>query len=251
MFVFELDKRRTTKSLSALLLLAALGFATTSALAQSTRRQRRETNANRQARINRTITDTYTRRWEIYGGGGYLRFRSGEYLKRNNEVSWAASGTYFLNPKLGITGNAQGSFGNAKIPNVFALNGNYSPQINEYVFSAGPTYRIYMKERYAVSAVVTGGIGIGNFNGGSSGVNSPTIGLWESTNRPVVTAGVNFDYNFYPNLSFRITPTLVGTTFIGTTATGPLATGGSQTGGFQPNLGFNAGFVYRFGRIKQ
>jgi hypothetical protein len=61
---------------------------------------------------------------------------------------------------------------------------------------------------------------------------------------------VNLDYNFYPNLAFRLTPTFVGTTFVGTTATGPLATGGTSTGGFQPNVGFNAGFVYRFGRIK-
>jgi hypothetical protein len=233
------------------LLITAFSVAVRPAEAQSTRRQRRETNANRQARINRTIKDTYTRKYEIFGGGGYLRFRTGEYLKRSSEITWAASGTYFLNPKLGITGDARGAFGNAKIPNVFALNGNFTPQINEYVFAAGPTYRIYMKEKYAVSAVVTGGIAIGNFNGGSSGVNSTTIGMWESTNRPVVTAGVNFDYNFYPNLAFRITPTFVGTTFIGTTATGPLATGGTQTGGFQPNVGFNAGFVYRFGRIKQ
>jgi hypothetical protein len=246
MFVFG----RSTKSFAAALLVAAAAFATAAAPAQTTRRQRRETNANRQARINRTIQDTYTRRYEIFGGGGYLRFRSGEYLKRNNEITWATSGTYFLNPKLGITADVRGSYGNAKIPNVFALNGDYNPLINEYMFSGGPTYRLYAKEKYAVSAVVTGGIAIGNFNGGSKGVDSPTIGMWYSNNRPVITAGLNFDYNFFPNLAFRITPTFAGTTFQGTTATGPLATGGSSTGGFQPNLGFNAGFVYRFGRIK-
>ena len=246
MFVFG----RSTKWFAATVLFAALAGVTGSAEAQSTRRQRRETNANRQARINRIIKDTYTRKYEIYGGGGYLRFRSGEDLKRNNEVTWATSGTYFLNPKLGITADVRGSYGNAKIPNVFALNGQFRPLINEYMFSGGATYRIYLREKYAVSAVVTGGLAIGNFSGGNKGVASQTVGLWESTNRPVVTAGVNFDYNFYPNLAFRITPTLAGMTFIGTTATGPFATGGTQTGGFQPNLGFNAGFVYRFGRIK-
>jgi hypothetical protein len=246
MFVFG----RSTKSFAAALLVAAVAFATVTASAQSTRRQRRETNANRQARINRTIKDTYTRKYEIFGGGGYLRFRSGEDLKRNNEITWATSGTYFLNPKLGITADVRGSYGNAKIPNVFALNGDFNPLINEYMFSGGPTYRIYMKEKYAISAVVTGGIAIGNFSGGNKGVDSQTVGLWYSNNRPVITAGVNFDYNFYPNLAFRITPTFVGTTFNGTTATGPLATGGTSTGGFQPNAGFNAGIVYRFGRIK-
>ena len=246
MFVFE----RSTKSFAAALLVAAVAFTTVTASAQSTRRQRRETNVNRQARINRTIQDTYTRKYEIFGGGGYLRFRSGEYLKKNSEITWATSGTYFLNPKLGITADVRGSYGNAKIPNVFALNGDFNPLINEYMFSGGATYRFYMKEKYAVSAVATGGVAIGNFNGGSKGVDSPTIGMWYSNNRPVFTAGVNFDYNFYPNLAFRFTPTLAGTTFQGTTATGPFATGGSSTGGFQPNLGINAGFVYRFGRIK-
>ena len=246
MSVFE----RSTKMFAAALLVAALALAPATASAQSTRRQRRETNANRQARINRIIKDTYTRKYELYGGGGYLRFRSGEYLKRNNEVSWATSGTYFLNPKLGITADVRDSIGNAKIPNVFALDGDFNPIINEYMFTGGATYRFYTHEKYAVSAVVTGGIALGNFNGGAKGVDSPTIGLWKSNNRPVVTAGVNLDYNFYPNLAFRITPTFAGTTFVGTTATGPLATGGTSTGGFQPNLGFNAGFVYRFGRIK-
>lgn len=241
---------RSTKGFAVALIVTALAIVTNPAGAQSTRRQRRETNANRQARINRTIQDTYTRKYEIFGGGGYLRFRSGEYLRRNNEVTWATSGTYFLNPKLGITADLRGSYGNAKISNVFALNNVFDPLINEYMFSGGATYRFYMKEKYSVSAVATGGIAIGNFNGGSKGVNSTTLGMWESTNRPVITAGVNFDYNFYPNLAFRLTPTVAGTTFVGTTAAGPLATGGMQTGGFQPNLGFNAGIVYRFGRIK-
>ena len=245
MFVFG----RSTKWFAAVFFVAAVAGLTVSAQAQS-KRQRRETNVNRQARINRTIKDTYTRKYEVFGGGGYLRFRSGEDLKRNNEVTWATSGTYFLNPKLGITADVRGSYGNAKIPNVFAINGQFNPLINEYMFSGGPTYRLYMKEKYAVSAVVTGGLAIGNFNGGNRGVASQTVGMWYSNNRPVITAGVNFDYNFYPNLAFRITPTFVGTTFQGTTATGPLATGGTSTGGFQPDLGFNAGIVYRFGRIK-
>jgi hypothetical protein len=238
------------KGMVVALLFATVTMGAVKAEAQTGKRHRRETNANRQARIARTIAETYSHRYEVAGGGGYLRFRSGEYLKRNNEVTWATSGTYFLNEKLGITADVRGAFGNAKIPNVFVLNGAYSPLINQYTFTGGPTYRFYAREKYAISGVVTGGIAIGNFNGGSKGVDSPTIGMWYSNNRPVVTAGVNFDYNFYPNLGFRFTPTLVGTTFQGTTAVGPLATGGSSTGGFQPNLGFNAGIVYRFGKIK-
>ncbi|MGA8939230.1 MAG: hypothetical protein WB439_08700, partial [Acidobacteriaceae bacterium] len=46
-----------------------------------------ETNATRLARIHRTIEDTYSHRFEIIGGGGYLRFRSGDYTRRNNEIT--------------------------------------------------------------------------------------------------------------------------------------------------------------------
>ena len=118
------------------------------------------------------------------------------------------------------------------------------------MFSGGPSYRFYAKQKYAVTGVATAGIALGNFSGGNKGTDSQTVGLWYSNNRPVFTAGVNFDYNFYPNLAFRFTPTFVGTTFQGTTALGPLATGGSNVGGFQYDLGFNAGFVYRFGRVR-
>jgi hypothetical protein len=238
----------TTKRFAAALLLTALSA--TAATAQTTKRQRRETNANRQARIQRTVQDTYSHRYEVFGGGGYLRFRPGEYLKRSNEVTWAASGTYFLSQKLGVTADIRGSYGNANLPNIFALSGDFTPQISEYMFMGGPTYRIRMTQQYAVSAFVTGGIAMPNFSGGNKGVDSQTVGLWYSNNRPVFSAGVNFDYNFYPNLAFRFTPTFVGTTFQGTTAIGPLATGGSNVGSFQYDLGLNAGFVYRFGRIK-
>ena len=166
MFVFG----SRTKWFAAVLAVAAMAAGAGSAQAQKTKRQRRETNVNRQARINRTIKDTYTRRYEVAGGGGFLRFRSGEYLKRNNEVTWATSGTYFLNPKLGITADVRGSYGNANIPNAFALNGQFRPLINEYMFSGGPTYRLYMREKYSISAVVTGGLAIGNFSGGNKGV---------------------------------------------------------------------------------
>ena len=45
--------------------------------------------------------------------------------------------------------------------------------------------------------------------------------------------GVSGDYNLFPNLAVRITPTYVGTTFGGTT---------------QNNVGFNMGVLYRFGK---
>ena len=192
---------------------------------------RRETNASRQARIQRTIDDTYSHRWEVFGGGGYLRFHSGEYTKKNSEISWAAAPNYYLNPKLAIVGDARGSFGNAHalINNTYGV---YNPQINEYTFMGGASYRFYEKEKVAVSVQGLGGIGWGIFSGGAKGLTGTQIGLWPDGFKPAFSVGVSADYNFFPNLAFRVTPTYVGTTF------------GSTV---QNNIGLNAGIIYRFG----
>ena len=199
--------------------------------AQTGRRTKRESSANRKARIERLTEETYTKRWEVFGGGGYLRFRSGQYLQKNNEVTWATSATYFLNKKLGITGDIRGAFGNAKVGN--NIYGVYNPLITEYTFMGGPTYRFYEKQKQAASVNVLGGYSLGNFDGGSKSIPAPLLGMWPTSNKPVFSVGVSYDYNFYPNLAFRVTPTYVGTTFGST---------------LQNNLGINAGLVFRFGK---
>jgi hypothetical protein len=231
--------------LAAGLLVGALAPATAQGISQSVtvgrkRKQeahaQRETNASRQARIQRTIQDTYSHRWEIIGGGGYMRFRSGEYTKKNNEVSWSTAANYYLNPKLAIVADAQGSFGDAHalLDNTYGV---YRPQINEYMFMGGLSYRFYRKEKVALSAQALAGEGWGIFSGGAKGLDGYQLGLWNDGFRPAFSLGVSADYNFYPNLAFRFTPTYVGTTFVGPTG-----------GTVQNNLGFNAGVVYRFGR---
>ncbi|MEO6922222.1 MAG: hypothetical protein ABI142_00195 [Bryocella sp.] len=197
-------------------------------------RARRETNASREARIARTVSDTYSHRYEIFGGGGFLRFTPGQYLKKDSQVSWAADTTYFLHPKFGLTASAQGSFGHAEtLP--FNTSGGYvsSAQINEYYFLAGPSYRFYMREKVALTARAQAGIGWGIFGGGSKGFLPEDVGLWKDQTRPAWSLNLNGDYNFYPNMAFRVTPTYIGTSY------------GSK---MQSNFGFNAGFVYRFGR---
>lgn len=196
------------------------------------KRARRETNAARQARIDRTIAETYSHRYEVFGGGGYLRFRSGESTKKNNEVTWATNGSYFLSPKVAIVADARGMFGNANatINNIYGV---YHPQINEYTFMGGGSYRFYTHEKTAVSVQALGGVAWGIFSGGSKAIPSTLLGIWPDGWKPAFSIGVSGDYNFYPNLAFRVTPTYVGTTF-----------GGS----LQNNLGINAGIVYRFGK---
>jgi hypothetical protein len=223
----------SVKSVAAVLTAVVIASGATSLEAQSAHRKRRESNANRKARIERTIQDTYSHRWEVGGGGGYLRFRSGEDLRRNNEVTWWVSGTYFLNQKLGILADTQGSYGNAKIGNtIYNIN---NPQISQYTFMAGPTYRVYAKEKFAASIFGTAGAGIGKFDGGSKGIPAQNLGMWPSETRAVFSVGANVDYNFYPNLAARVTPLYLGSTWGGT---------------IQNNLGVNVGLIYRFGRIK-
>jgi len=215
---------------------AVLGMgAITRAEAQSVHRTRRESSANRKARIQRTIEETYSHRNEISGGGGFLRFRAGQLIKKNNEVTFYLNDTYFLNPKLGIVGDIHGAYGRAKIGNTFVNIPN--PQISEYTFTAGPSYRFYARQNMAASVFGTGGIAYGKFSDGSKGIPSTDIGIWADAWRPALTAGVNFDYNFYPNLAARFTPTYIGTTF-----TSP------QGGTIQNNVGFNIGLVYRLGK---
>jgi hypothetical protein len=200
---------------------------------------RRETNASRQARIQRTINDTYSHRYEVIGGGGFLRFRSGDTTKRNNEINWATAFNYYLNPKLALVGDAQGSFGHAHATPDNSY-GVYNPQINEYFFMGGASYRFYRKEKVALSAQGLGGIGWGIFSGGSKSIPSVDLGLWKDGTRPAFSASVSADYNFYPNLGFRFSPNWIATTF----QSGP----GQPSSSVQSNFGFNAGVVYRFGR---
>ena len=219
--------------------LAAVTLITASAAAQITYKPH-ETNASREARVQRTIHDTYSHRWEVFGGGGYMRFRSGEYTQRNNEVTWNLAPHYYLNPKLGILVDARGMFGNGKPlrgtgNDIQAVN----PQINEYAFTGGVSYRFYSKLRFALSAEGSGGIVDGNFSGASKGLNYTQTGFWQDAVRPAAVFNLAGDINLFPNLAFRVLPTYVVTTF-----TSP------SGGNVQSNLGINAGIVYRFGRQK-
>ncbi len=198
---------------------------------------RRETNATRLARIQHTIEDTYSHRFELTGGGGYLRFRSGDYTKRNNEVSWAASVNYYLTPKLAVVGDARGSFGNAHQQQPLQYPQITRPQINEYMFMGGASYRFYAKEKLAYSVQAVAGTTWGIFSGGGKGLTGPQLGLWSDGVRPAFSLGLSADYNLYPNLALRFTPTYMATDFVG-------ATGST----IQNNLGFNVGVLYRFGR---
>jgi hypothetical protein len=219
--------------------LALLGLivAAGPADAQSTRHERRESNANRKRRIERTVNETYSQRYEVGGGGGFQRFRSGQYQQQDNQISFWASTLYSLNPKLGIQGEVRGGYGNAKLTNPLPSNNflGYNPKISEYSFMAGPSYRFIRKEKVAVSAFVEGGYGLGKFDGDSKGLSASDIGVWTGNSGAAFSAGVHVDYNLFPNLAVRVSPSYLGTTYGGT---------------LQNNKSVNVGLLYRFGKTQ-
>jgi len=240
--------RLSVKQVAGVLLAGSMASGAVALQAQATHRTRRESSANRKSRIARTIAETYGHRYEVAGGGGYLRFQSGA-PQRNNEVTFFMTGTYFLNPKLGIIGDIRGLYGNAKIGNPVLPSSptlGFNPQISEYPFLGGIAYRLYAREKFAVAVTGEGGVALGKFDGDAKGLTSADIGVWESNTKPAFSLGANFDYNFYPNLAFRISPTYVGTFF----RRDPTDVIHGPDGTIQNNFGINAGIVYRFGKIK-
>ena len=219
---------------AAAFLIVTMGcFFASSATAQSVRRTRRESTANRKARIERTIEQTYGHRFESGGGGGFMRFEPGATLQQNNEVTFWASTLYALKPNLGIAGEVRGAYGNAKIGNN-QYNLLFKPQISEYSFLAGPSYRLVKKEKFSLSGFAEGGMGLGKFAGDTKGLTAAELNLWTGDYAGAFSVGAHVDYNVYPNIALRFSPNYLGT-FYG--------------GGFQHSKGFDIGVIYRFGKI--
>jgi hypothetical protein len=189
--------------------------------------------ARREQRKQRVVQDTYSHKFEVYGGGGYTRFRPGSSLQHINESAFNAGFTDYLRGRLGVTADLRGYYGIAFItPNPYNI---FKPSISEYSFMAGPQYRFVRREHWEISGQALVGGSKGNFNASTSGVPPGTfVGLWASGTNFSAAVGVPVNYNLSPGLAVRLQPSYWFTTF------------GSSTQA--KNLGFNAGIVYRFGR---
>ncbi|HVJ08171.1 MAG TPA: hypothetical protein VM554_07290 [Acidisarcina sp.] len=185
--------------------------------------------ARRQQRIQALVKDIYGHKYEAYGGFSYQRFRPGDSLQRSTEVGWNVGLTDYIRPKLGITVDTRGNYGAA-----YTYNNQYQvfmPSISQYVFMAGPQYRITQGQRLASSVRVLVGVSHGNFDTNTNGLPGTLIGLYPNGNSVALDGGIPLDYNVSPALAVRVTPDFLYTRF------------GSSN---QYNLGFTAGIVYRF-----
>ena len=236
MFRFTAPAPRALLATAAFLFVSAAAFAQAAPNSTAAPGRSRRITANRKARIQRNIEDTYSHRWEVAGGGGYLRFRTGPFEQRTNEISFFMTPTYNLSPTLSVAVDLRGMYGSAKINNVDVKNGVFSPQISEYTLIAGPQYRFMTREKYSLSASAGAGVALSKFGGDAKGLASQDLGMWPDSNAKVAfSVNVMMDYNIYNNFALRVQPTYLGTTFGNTV---------------QNNLGVNLGLVYRFGRQK-
>ncbi|HEX3472115.1 MAG TPA: hypothetical protein VHT28_13110 [Silvibacterium sp.] len=187
--------------------------------------------ARRKLRVQQIIQDTYSHKYELYFGGGYLRFRPGSTLQHMNQSAWNVGITDYLAGKLGVTADFRGYYGTAfTYINEFQV---FNPSISQYTFLAGPQLRLMARQHWAVSGNALIGVGHGNFGTGTGGLPPTLIGLYPDGTVFNLSVGAPIDYNLGPTLAIRLTPNYLMTNY------------GSE---LQHNLGFNAGVVWRFGR---
>lgn len=194
--------------------------------------------ARREQRRAQAIHDTYAHLYEAFVGGGYLRTKPGPDLQKVTMYSWNAALTRYYGERLGATVDGRGYYGTTYVGlNESAIT---RPSISEYTVMGGPTYRFYMRPKYSLAAHALGGVAIGNFTGDTNGfgsipVNPPATGflLYPDSTTYAFSGGILGEMNVSPNLSLRLAGEYVGTGF------------GSQ---MQNGVGFNYGFVYRFGK---
>jgi hypothetical protein len=193
--------------------------------------------ARREQRRAAAIHEVYDHLYDVYVGGGYLRFTPGSTLQRVNEYDWNVEFTRYFNERLGVTVDGRGYYGTPFIrptqgdPPAGSV-GLTKPAISQYGALAGPTYRFYLQPKFSVAARVLGGYAAGNFTGDTNGYGTLGV-LYPNGSTFAAEAGLVVEYNVAPNLAIRVTPDYYLTGF------------GSTT---QNSLGFSAGIVYRFGK---
>jgi hypothetical protein len=210
--------------------------------AQLLHKKKHEVTLARQRKIAAAIEDSYSHRFEAFVGGGFMTFRPGQpiagsgipqqgVLKSNDEGIWATNTTFYFTPQLGATAVVQGQYGEADIGN--NGYGVLRPNISQYSFLGGPEYRFYRTEKTSASVHVFVGATYGIFDGDDKAIPPALLGMWSDSIKGTAAIGFDVDHNIYNNLALRFQPTETFNSF-----------GGKQ----QYSYGFNAGFVYRFGR---
>lgn len=172
----------------------------------------------------RTITDAqgtklalalpanYKNRYEVYGGVGLQNFQAGQNLpKRMNFATLEGEFTYWLRPRLGLTGDYR--FAGGTTP-VFANRYYNRPAVLQHNFFGGVTYR-GPKGRYAAidyHALVGGSYGIFDHTPKQTpetGLTATNIGLYSNRFAFMSALGGSVDFNYTRNIAIRLQPDII------------------------------------------
>ncbi|HEY6491236.1 MAG: hypothetical protein WCC26_12415 [Terracidiphilus sp.] len=187
--------------------------------------------ARRDQRRAQAIHDTYSHPFEVFTGGGYIRFTPGPNLQKTTMYSWDAAITRYYSERLGVTIDGRGYYGTAFVGlNLASLT---RPAISQYAVMGGPTYRLRMRPKYSISVHGLGGVAMSDFSGDTGPFGTAILGLYPDATTYAFNGGILGEANLSPTLSLRLGGDYYGTGFGST---------------MQNNIGFQYGFVYRFGK---
>jgi hypothetical protein len=179
------------------------------------------------------VTETYTKRWDVYLGGEYMRFRVGPHLHNSGVGGWTFGLTRYFTPRFGITADARGMYGtNSLGPNSSGGYNTYNASFSVFPFTIGPQYRFYGSSKWSVTGAVQVGAIYGYFDADTNGIPPQNVGFYPASIVGAAITSLNIDYNLSPALAVRIAPDAVLDHF---------------GGNFDHNQGFLMGLVYRLG----
>lgn len=194
----------------------------------------------REQRRQQAIHDTYSHLYDFYLGMGYLRFTPGKSLQRVTMYGWNTGLTRYYSLHLGVTADVRGYYGTPFIyPNPITNGAVTRPAISQYDFLIGPTYRVLLHPKYALSVRGLGGYAMGNFTGDTNGFGrictpgTTSCYLWPDGGTYAISGAILGEYNVTPGMALRL-------------GANDFVTGFGST--MQNSVGFTGGFVFRFGK---
>ncbi|HSY02245.1 MAG TPA: hypothetical protein VK819_08815 [Acidobacteriaceae bacterium] len=148
----------------------------------------------------------YDYHWELYGGPAYSHFDAGpSVLQGANLGGFDARAVRELNTRWGVGVNVRGYFGTSGVAccNTQNIKG---PFVSQYMFLAGPEYRVLRNEHAAMMLHAFVGGAYGDFQHALGGVPPQEVGFFANQMTVAAALGGSIDLNRSARWVFRIAP---------------------------------------------
>lgn len=182
----------------------------------------------------------YDYRWELYGGGAYTRFVAGPQMTEGaNLLGFDVEGARYFNGRWAAAVSGRGYYGTSPVEaNPYGIS---KPSVGEYLFMAGPQYRVFRGEDVGVDLHALAGGAYGLFNNdikNSSGVpvDPEAVGFFKNQLSFGAAMGGSIDFNIRPRWAIRIAPDAVLTNYAHS----------GENGSIKAEYAAAIGVVYRF-----